>query len=391
MAQQIAALLGDTSTVSISLEHAIIHHLDPEGNAERLVAAEIDFVGQKGDFARHRLEAFLQRSYEQSHTGAVAAREIDMVGDDTTLGVSWRTLDNTDGFVSASVKLARLLSAAMRTRRNISEGDLFIAIANDDLGPMMCILKLQKWEELVREWVPHPDGTYTVEVVPNDNIIHTRTVPQKCAFIRPPNHPYGAYVRLNDTQVREREHAARFFVEQFLGCRLITTPVRRTIDFCVAAESWRQEHRLYLPLQGIASFANALDSLLTGSELSFQKFAETALTGANYNPIMLTSLVTTLAKSVYQPEGQHQLHDDAEDTFVPDQETADKMLETIDLTLSGGIRVTGPRASMLRVLAELSPDKEEGNRKLSLSLLTTTMTRKFPGSSVVKFQEPEDE
>lgn len=391
MVQSIDAPPAVNTATGISLEHAIIHYLDPDGDKERMVVAEINFSSSKGAVARERLEHFLKRSYDQSLIAAEAEGPLDTVDGASTLGICWHTLDESKAFVSSSVLLARRLTHAMRSRHNISKGDMFVAIVRDALGPMICILKLAKWEVLERRFIPQRDGTFHVDVTPTENVISTRTIPHKCAFIRPPDHQYGSYVRLNDNQAHEREMAAHFFVEHFLGCRIIATSARRTIDFCVAAEAWRQENRLYLPRQGVVSFAKALNSLLDSSTVSFHEFAQEALAGANVNEVVVASLINALSTSVYPTEATRDVGYTTPDSFTADGETAKKLLESIDLTLSNGIRICGPRASMLNILEALDVDREEGDRKLVLPLSTTTITRKFPGSGVIKFQDTEDQ
>lgn len=392
MIQELEASAAVKLSSCIAIEHAILHHLDPEGKGmgEQLVASELDFTGDDGPVVRERLERFLQKSYAACEISAESLEDIDPDDGSTTLGICWRTIEDPSDFIPASWKLAQRLTEAMKTRANISEGDLLLVVARDVLGPMIAILKLEKWVELVREFVPQEDGTIKAVVVPNPNVIHTRTVPQKCAFIRRPEHKYGSYVRLNDTQARERDHAAHFFVEHFLLCRLITTTARRTIDFCVAAESWRQEFALYLPKQGLVTFAKALQLHLSKPELSFDEFAREATAGAHLTETAFEILVDQLAKSVTPTEPSLVSPPTPPRTFKPDADAVEHLLKDMILVLSDGTKVSGSSKNMMHKLESLVVDREEGTRKLTIPLQTTSVTRKFPGSSVVKRQETDD-
>lgn len=392
MFQETAIGIVVKQATGIVIDHAILHHLDPDGKGmgELLVDSELDFAGQYGPIVRERLERFVQHAYEGSHLTAVSLDDIAADSTSTTLGICWNTLDDPADFVKASRELAGRLTRAMRTRPNISEGDLFLVIAHDALGPMVGILKLEKWTELVREFVPQVDGTLKAVVVPNQDVIHTRTIPQKCAFVRRPSHQHGPYVRLNDNQARDHETPARFFIERFLECRIITTMARRTIDFCIATESWRQEHALYLPKQGIVTVARALQTHLEKPELTFTDFAHELLAGATLSAAAFESLVSHLASSVYPPEPGRNTSRSPIHSFQPDPETVGNLLREMDLTLSDGTRIIGSSSTMLRKLESLIVDKEEGPRKITIPLQTNSVTRRFPGSSLMRPRASDD-
>lgn len=355
--------------MDLVIDHAIMHYLDPDSSDTRLVSHEIEFTGEVGEAIRRIMCKLIKISLEASDTYA------EDNGQSEALSACWHILSTPGSFVEKSRHLATCLNKAMRGKGNVKKGDMLVILARDAVGPLVAILKLEQLREFQVRYIPTEDGNFDVKLELNENVVSSREAPQKCAFIRDPSATHGYHVRLRDNQVREKESAAKFFYEDFLGCRLLTAPAKRTLNFCNSAEAWRREHAVYLPHQGVASFARALIQHLRLGEVSFKAFAESALKGVDNQELSAVSLAEQLKTGVYAKETQR--GEFIKSSFTPDADTVEKVLQNVNLTLSGGLRLAGPTDAILHVLDALDGDNGDGVGRLLFKVHTSFVERAF--------------
>lgn len=346
-----------------------MHYLDTGASEKKIVSREIKFAGPTGEIARQVLAKMIERAHESTDVYGQ-----DLTNTFPTLSLCWEMLAAPETFVSNSAILTYRLNAAMSGKGNVSPGDVLIAIARDLNGPFAAILKLEKLREFERKYIPLPDGTFDLELVLNEDVVSSKEVPQKCAFIRHPGATPGYHVQLRDNQVRDKEAAAKFFYHDFLHCRLLPTPSKRTINFCNSAEAWRQENATFLPHQGIVSFTKALIQALREPEIAIPAFAELALRGANNPDLSALALAEQLTASVYARERAEGLF--VPSTFTPDRETADAILKNVSLNLDG-IRLSGPTDKMMQVIEAVENEDDGLDRPLPFRILASKVERSF--------------
>lgn len=355
--------------MDLVIQHAIMHYLDPDSNDTKFVSREIEFVGEVGEAVLGILCRLITLSLDGSDTYAEDS------GQSETLSACWHILSTPDSFIEKSHQMAEGLSNAMRGKGNVKKGDMLIALASDVVGPMVVILKLEQLQEFQVRYIPQDDGTFAVKLELNEGVVSSREVPQKCAFIREPSATYGYHARLHDNQVREKESAAKFFYQEFLGCRLLTTPAKRTLNFCNSAEAWRRENAVYLPQQGIVTFTRALIQHLRSGEVSFKAFAESALAGAQNSEWSVNGLAEQVQNGVYAKEMQR--GEFVKSSFTPDPATIDKVLQSVNLTLSNGLRLAGPTDAMLKVFDSLDADGGNEVGHLLFKVPSSSVERNF--------------
>lgn len=355
------------------VERAIMHYLDPTSVEKKLVKRDIQFTGPNAAVVRDFLSRLINLAYSSSETSA----ETHQDGSDT-VSACWHIIESPQDFVEQSVYLAERLNKVMEGKRNISKGDMLIVLARDPSGPMVAILKLEQLREFERRYIKLPDGSFEVELLLNEDVVSSNHIPQKSAFVRGRMHSYGRgyQIQLHDKQIHDKDGAAKFFYRDFLRCNLLRTPAKRTIDFCTGAEAWRQQHAQYLPMHGILSFARALEfHLLQYAEVSFEAFAEHALEGVARQELSTSGLAQQVAAYVYPKEVRER--QDIPRTFAVDRDTAERLLKTIDLSLSDDLRLAGPRDSMMKVLERMKGAEGDGDRQISLLVRTGSVERTF--------------
>jgi hypothetical protein len=360
---------------SLIVMRAILHHVDRAFD-HAFASREISLDGPQGGQIRRLLSSLIKHTLANADSIAEAEESPSPI-----LQACWETLESSDSFAANSLRMAETLHRLMQRNRSISPGELLIALCQDGNGPFVAILKLERMEGLEYLYVHHEDGTWEAILTANHNVVPARPLPQKSAFIRAPGVDIGYHVRLRDHQAK-RKPAAAFFCQDFLGCRLLSTPAQRTMAFCEAAERWRDEHREALPRQGMVSFSRALRAHLQRPTVSFSAFADAALGGVPRARFAGQPLADTLAGAVYGP--RRDPYAPPPPTFAPDAETARRLLDHTNLTLStirlmgpADLRLSGPADAIIGLLEQAEVD---GNGQFVLRINTSTVRRQFKPS-----------
>lgn len=344
----------------VKIEHAIMHELDREHDVLRLADRQIEL----DEAAKHFLARLM------AHCAAAADAQGVDAGGSAALVAARDILAYPDLLLPRSRELAEKLYGSMVGKENISSGDLFVVIACDNCGPVLGVFKTEPSAEYSRTYRTESDGTITPLLIANDSIIPSeRRPPQKCAFIREARSDQDYDVLLLDNQIGQSGDVAKFYYQGFLECELVTSAAARTLTFCRAVELWRRENKNVLPAQGIPSFARALQLHLNRSEVTFREFALEALSVLTYPSLKPDDLAEYLASKVHSDKPYPR-----PDRFEPEQVTAMRLLESISLTLDGGVQISGPAQFLSSVLERASTD---GGGQLEFRLGTTSVRRNF--------------
>lgn len=349
----------EAQNLVVNIEHAIMHYLNPDKNELILVDNEIDLT-------TITTKEFLSRLVQASLVSA-NSYAVDIAGTSPTLLASRDILASCATFVPRSRELATALYNIMTKKKTISSGDLLIIVAHDCNGPLLAIFKTELNHEYERKYNIRHDGTSQVILSPNDNVVPSEhRPPQKCAFIHQTRTDYD--VKLADNQVGMRDDIAKFFYRDFLGCELLKTSAARTLTFCRAVENWREQHAVYLPQQGLVSFTKALDEQLKSSPLFFESFAERALRGSQNPELSVASFAEFLVHQVF-PKAPFP----PPEFFEPDLDTANKLLQNINLTVMEDIQITGPSEKLISIIESIS----DQDHQLDLHITTPWVRRSF--------------
>jgi hypothetical protein len=319
-----------------TIEHAIMHHLDPKKNELILVGEEIALTPPVRDLFCQLLIV----SAESADTHAV-----DTSGSAPALLACRSLLGDSSRFVALSRELAEQLYVAMGTNVHIVAGDLMVVMGLDAEGSFVALAKTEPNTEYRVEYKKRSSGVSYVDITPTDAIAPSKDKPpQKCAFVREAPFENGADVFMVDNQSRYSDHnVAKFFCNRFLGCELLETAAARTMRFCRAVELWRYTNAKYLPGQGVMAFMSALHVHLQQPSVDFRAFANSALEGVSNEWVSPSVLAAELTAKVYED-----LSPPRPTSFEPEHAVAEKLVSSIHLTLFGGIQLTGPSDEILK-------------------------------------------
>jgi hypothetical protein len=218
---------------TLSFSNLIIHRIpkkpertQPDSGPVFSDAADPQSAEVRVYFQRRLRGVMAERGLEIENDPALDARAIDAIA---------AVLADTKKLVPSSQSLAQLLYDA-QDRRN-PEGILVIALGELEGLPALGILKLEHERGITAEEETTADGRVFKIVLHEDLMLTERTVVFKGAIFRRRSAKSDALVALASDMQVER-NLASFFLEKFLGCRLVTNPAKATEDYFDAAESF---------------------------------------------------------------------------------------------------------------------------------------------------------
>jgi hypothetical protein len=222
----------------INIVEAVIHILDTNGDEPILNEYRLELNEDTYKFLyRHIERAF--KDEELKYAVFNAERNIvKEVSQDYLSGI------NSD-IVSVSKELARQMFAVMKGNGNIPSCDLIVVAISTDQGPMLAIMKM----DYVRNFTHKID--FIEEKIGIDIIEQASGLPassqrlQKCAFIKPIIDENAINLMVIDKQKKskeEEEYGSNYFINNYLGCSIVTNERDMTKTFVKAAEAWTRNN-----------------------------------------------------------------------------------------------------------------------------------------------------
>ena len=150
-----------------------------------------------------------------------------------------------DDLIGASKELARQLFAIIKGNVNIPSCDLVIVSIITDQGPMIAILKMDYVKNFTHQ-VEFVQNKIEIGIVPQSaGLPGNGQKIQKAAFIKPIREEDGYNLMVLDKQKKsseEDEYGANYFINNFLGCSVITNERDMTKTFLKATENWTRKN-----------------------------------------------------------------------------------------------------------------------------------------------------
>ncbi|GIM29431.1 hypothetical protein CPJCM30710_20970 [Clostridium polyendosporum] len=222
----------------INIVEAVIHILDNNGDEPILNGYKLELTEEIYKFLHRHIE----RSFRDEELKyAVFNPERNIVKEVTQ---EYLNGINTD-IVIVSQELARQMFAVMKGNGNIPSCDLIVVSLSTDQGPMLGILKM----DYVKNFTHKID--FIGEKIGIDIVPHGAGLPvssqriQKCAFIKPLRPEQDINLMVIDKQKKskdEDEYGANYFINNFLGCSIVTNERDMTKTFLKAAETWTRNN-----------------------------------------------------------------------------------------------------------------------------------------------------
>lgn len=222
----------------ININEAVIHILDSNGVEPILNEYSLDLNEDIYKFVFKHIEKCFkdeELKYAKFNEGRSIVKEVTQ---DYLNGID-------SDLIGLSKELARQMFAIMNGNVNIPSCDLIVASIVTDQGPMIAILKMDYIKNFTHQ-VNFVDDKIGIGIVPQAaGLPGSGQKIQKAAFIKPLREEDRYNLMVLDKQKKsknEDEYGANYFINNFLGCTIVTNERDMTKNFLKATEAWTREN-----------------------------------------------------------------------------------------------------------------------------------------------------
>lgn len=222
----------------ININEAVIHILDSNGGEPILNEYSLDLNEDIYKFIFKHIEKCFkdeELKYAKFNEGRSIVKEVTQ---DYLNGID-------SDLIGLSKELARQMFAIMNGNVNIPSCDLIVASIITDQGPMIAILKMDYIKNFTHQ-VEFVGNKIGIGIVPQSaGLPGSGQKIQKAAFIKPLREEDRYNLMVLDKQRKsknEDEYGANYFINNFLGCTIVTNERDMTKNFLKATEAWTREN-----------------------------------------------------------------------------------------------------------------------------------------------------
>lgn len=219
----------------ISIKEAVIHVLDCNGDEPVFNEYPIALNEEIYEYLLKHLEKCFK---DEELKYALFSKERNIVKD-----ISQEYLRGESDIIKTSRELASQLFLLMKSNGNIPSADIIVISFSTEYGPMLGILKM----DYIKNY------THTIDFV--DNKIDINIIPQltglpssgqkiqKCAFIKTVEQEQSFNLMVIDKGNNDKEeYGSNYFINNYLGCTLISNERDNTKSFVKASENWTRKN-----------------------------------------------------------------------------------------------------------------------------------------------------
>ena len=222
----------------INIQEAVIHIVDSNGEEPILNEYNLELNEDTYKFLYKHIEKCFK---DEELKYAVFNPERNIVKE-----VVQDYLNGIDNdLIGLSQELARQLFIIMKANINIPSSDLLVVSLVTDKGPMIGILKMDYVKNFTHQ-VDFREEKIGIKIVPQAaGLPGSGQRIQKAAFIKPirENERYNLMVIDKQRKSKdEDEYGANYFINNFLGCSVISNERDMTKTFLKATENWTRSN-----------------------------------------------------------------------------------------------------------------------------------------------------
>lgn len=222
----------------INIQEAVIHIVDSNGEEPILNEYKLDLNEDTYKFLYKHIEKCFK---DEELKYAVFNPERNIVKE--VVQDYLNGIDNN--LIGLSQELARQLFIIMKANINIPSSDLLVVSLITDKGPMIGILKMDYVKNFTHQ-VDFRENKIGIDIVPQSaGLPGSGQRIQKAAFIKPirENERYNLMVIDKQRKSKdEDEYGANYFINNFLGCSIISNERDMTKIFLKATENWTRSN-----------------------------------------------------------------------------------------------------------------------------------------------------
>lgn len=261
----------------ISLNEAVLHILDTNSEEPILNEFRLDLDEDTYRFLLRHAERCLR---DEELKYALFNEERNIVKE-----VSQEYLLGQGDIVVASKEIARQLFTLMKSNSNIPSCDLVVLSISTEFGPLLGIFKMDYIKNFTHS-VDFIDEKIGIRILPEySGLPSSSSKIQKCAFIKPISPGQEFNLMVIDKQNKD----SNYFINNYLGCRLIDNERDMTRNLIKAVEDWtranlgdnadkaetvRSTVKEKVKSQETVSIEELSDSIFGESQLEKESFSE---------------------------------------------------------------------------------------------------------------------
>ncbi len=223
----------------ININEAILHILD--NNSDEPILNEYT-LSLDEDVYRFLLRHIEKAIRDEELRYAVFNEERNIVKE-----VSQEYLNGQENIVNTSREIARQMFTLMKSNGNIPSCDLVMVSISTEYGPLLGIFKMDYIKNFTHS-VDFIDEKVGIRILPEYTGLPSGSQKvQKCAFIKPIRQGQTFDLMVIDKQSKGKEsekteYGSSYFINKYLGCRIVDNERDMTKGFVKAAEDWTRKN-----------------------------------------------------------------------------------------------------------------------------------------------------
>lgn len=159
--------------------------------------------------------------------------------------ISQEYLNAENNLLDVSKEIARQMFIQMKANVNIPSCDLLVVGVTTEFGPMLCVLKMDYVKNFTHK-IDFIENKMSINIIPHNAGLPSSTQRiQKGAFIKPIRDDQEFNLMVIDKQKKSKdsdEYGSNYFINNYLGCTLVTNERDMTKNFLKATETWTRNH-----------------------------------------------------------------------------------------------------------------------------------------------------
>lgn len=216
----------------VNINDAIIHILDSSGEEPVLNEYPLELTEETYKFLLRHVDRCLK---DEELKYAKFNKERNIVKD-----LSQEYLSGQNTLLEVSKELSRQMFKMMKSKGNIPSCDLIIVALSSEVGPLLGILKMDYVKNFTHA-IDFVDNKVGINIIPQFTGLPVSSQRiQKCAFIKPTveEQEFNLMVIDKYNQKDKEDYGSNYFINDYLGCRVIDNERDATKNLLKTTEEW---------------------------------------------------------------------------------------------------------------------------------------------------------
>ncbi|GAA0126149.1 MULTISPECIES: nucleoid-associated protein [Clostridium] len=159
--------------------------------------------------------------------------------------LSQEFLNGENNIINVSKEFAKQMFMLMRSKGNIPSCDLVTVSFTTEYGLFICIFKMDYIKNYMHT-IEYVDNKIGIDIIPQfTGLPSSSSRIQKCAFIKTINADNEFDLMIIDKQSKNKnaeDYGSNYFIDNFLGCKVIDNERDMTKNFVKIAEKWTKNN-----------------------------------------------------------------------------------------------------------------------------------------------------